>query len=99
MHKRKNMAEFADFGTKWAIIKTGGKQYKVKEGDSLKVEKLGGKTIEFDNLLNGGKVKATILKEFKAPKVRIVKFHPKKRYKRNRGHRQLISLIKIGKIE
>ena len=84
----------AEFG----IIKTGGKQYKVKEGDSLKVEKLEGKTIEFDDLLNKGKVKATIIKEFKAPKVKIVKFHPKKRYKRIKGHRQNLSIIKIEKI-
>jgi len=85
------MAEFA-------IIKTGGKQYKVKVGDTLKVEKLEGKTIEFDDLLNGGKIKASIISEFKAPKVRIVKFHAKKRYKRNKGHRQKLSIIKIDKI-
>jgi len=85
------MAEFA-------IIKTGGKQYKVKVGESLKVEKLEGKTIEFDNLLDGGKVKASIVSQIKAPKVKIVKFHAKKRYKRNKGHRQNLSIIKIDKI-
>lgn len=82
----------------FAIIKTGGKQYKVKVGDTLKVEKLEGRTAEFKDLLNGGKVSAAIVSNIKAPKVRVLKFHAKKRYKRIIGHRQNLSIIKIEKI-
>lgn len=84
---------------KFAIIKTGGKQYKVKVSDVLKVEKISEqKKIVFEDLLGGKKVTASILEQIKIPKVRIVKFHPKKRYKRIKGHRQNLSIIKIEKI-
>jgi len=83
----------------FAIIKTGGKQYKVRVGDSLKVEKLLEKNLEFVDLLNGKKVLAEVQGEGKSPKVRILKFKAKKRYKRVRGHRQRYSLIKIEKIQ
>lgn len=88
----------------FAIIKTGGKQYKVKVGDTLKVEKIrqladqkSGK-IELTDILEGKKVFCEVLKSGKYPKVRVLKFHPKKRYKRNKGHRQAYSEIKITKI-
>jgi len=82
-----------------AIIKTGGKQYKVRVGDSLKVEKLSENNLEFVDLLNGKKVLAKVQGEGKSSKVRILKFKAKKRYKRVRGHRQRYSLIKIEKIQ
>ncbi len=82
----------------FAVIKTGGKQYKVSVGDIIKVEKLKGKKIEFADLLNNKKVSASILEDKKAKKVHIVKFRPKKNYKRNTGHRQTLSLVKIDKI-
>lgn len=82
-----------------AVIKTGGKQYKVRVGDSLKVEKLSQKSLEFVDLLGGKKVIAKVESEGKLPKVRILKFKAKKRYKRVRGHRQHYSLIKIEKIQ
>ena len=83
-----------------AVIKTGGKQYKVKEGDEILVEKLAGKTktLEFIDLLNGKKVKASKKEEKKGPKVRIFKYKSKTGYKRTKGHRQNNSLIKIDKI-
>jgi len=92
----------------FAIIKTGGKQYKVREGDILKVEKLIGKSargrsasggnIEFKDLLSDKKISAKVLLEGKLAKVRVLKFKPKKRYKRIKGHRQSYSQIKIESI-
>ncbi len=100
-----------------AIIKTGGKQYLVKEGQELKVEKLDleeGQSLELEAMLltdeegkevkvgtpfvAGSKVKATVLSQNKDKKVSVVKYKPKSRYRRNVGHRQLYSLIKIEKI-
>lgn len=85
----------------FAIIKTGGKQYKVKIGDVLKVEKLPetkGKQVEFSDILGGKTVVAERILEGRGPKVRILKFHPKKHYKRVTGARQNFSQIKILKI-
>jgi large subunit ribosomal protein L21 len=84
----------------FAIIKTGGKQYKVKVNDKIKVEKLEAKdTLEFDDILFGKKVTAKIIANGKAEKVKILKQHPKKRYKRVNGHRQLYSEIEIINIK
>jgi large subunit ribosomal protein L21 len=96
-----------------AVIKTGGKQYLVKEGLVLTVEKLTGKegdTIEFDALLTddgsdtkvgtpvSGKVSGTIVEHDRAKKVVVVKYKAKSRYYKKRGHRQPFSKVKIGKI-
>lgn len=88
----------------FAVIKTGGKQYKVKVGDTLKVEKISDGTdkkdakLKFDDILFGKEVTAVKIADGKLKKVRILKFRPKKRYKRIRGHRQSFSEIKIEKI-
>lgn len=84
----------------FAVIKTGGKQYKVKVGDVLKVEKISSKDdkLSFEDILGGKKVTGTKVLDGKLPKVRVLKFHPKKRYKRVTGHRQAFSQIKIEKI-
>ncbi len=99
--------------SKIAVIKTGGKQYKVKEGETLRVEKLDkeeGSKVKFDTLLVatadgkevnigkptlGQKVEAEIKKHAKDKKVSVVKYKNKTRYKRNVGHRQPFSEIKI----
>lgn len=79
-----------------AVIKTGGKQYKVAVGDTIKVEKIeGDKKIEFKDLLDGKKVTAEIIGEGKLPKVTVYKFKSKKHYQRTVGHRQNYSQIKI----
>jgi len=79
-----------------AVIKTGGKQYKVSEGDKIKIEKKEGDEIVFKEvlLLNDGKktiigqpfvegaeVKARVIRQGRNPKVTIFKYKPKKRYK------------------
>jgi large subunit ribosomal protein L21 len=101
-----------------AIIRTGGKQYEVREGEVLQIEKLPieeGKSIDLEVLLvsdeegkslklgtpsvSGAKVSAKVLAHGKADKVSVVKFKPKSRYRRNVGHRQPFTKIKIEKIE
>lgn len=101
----------------FAVIKTGGKQYVVREGQELKVEKLelpDGEKIEFDALLvsddegtetkvgipvvEGSKVTASVMETGKGKKVMIVKYKPKSRYRRNNGHRQPYTKLKIESI-
>lgn len=101
----------------YAVIKTGGKQYLVKEGSILKIEKLGkkpGEKLEFEAMLTfddtgkearvgrpvveGAKVSGEVLEEGRGEKISVIKFKSKVRYKRNVGHRQWFSKVKIGKI-
>lgn len=102
-----------------AVIKTGGKQYLVKEGDILRIEKLDkkiGDKMSFKDVLlcfdpkkktemelgkptlKVIKVEAEIVAQGKARKVKIIKYKPKIRYHRDRGHRQLYTEVKILKI-
>jgi len=88
----------ADF----AVIKTGGKQYKVKTGDVIKVEKIATdpkEKLEFSDLFEGKKVLASIVDAGKSDKVLVVKFKSKKRYMRVLGHRQEFTKIKIDEIK
>lgn len=83
-----------------AIIKTGGKQYKVAVGDKIKVEKIvsDDKKLELADLLHGKKVTAEVIGEGKLDKIIVFKQHPKKRYSRTNGHRQNYTEIKIVSI-
>ena len=99
---------------KIAVIHTGGKQYKVQEGETLKVEKLEaeiGKKVKLETLLIaegdnfelgtpslGAKVEAEVLETAKGKKVTVVKYKNKTRYKKTVGHRQMFTAIKIMKI-
>ena len=74
----------------YAIVKTGGKQYKVSTGDCLNVEKLEGEA--------GTKVEATIVEQFKGEKQLVFKFKKRKNYKKLRGHRQQLTRIQITSI-
>ncbi len=97
-----------------AVIQTGGKQYLVKLGDMLKVEKLAknaGEQVSFDVLMTaddsgvkvgkptlGAKVTAEVVAQGRAPKIEVVKYKAKSRYTRRVGHRQAFTAIKITKI-
>lgn len=94
-----------------AVIKTGGKQYLVKEGQIVTVEKLPGAekdgSVEFETLLvddgsetnlKAGKVSGTVVAEGRAKKIVVVKYKAKSRYYKKRGHRQPFTKIKVGKI-
>ncbi len=100
----------------FAVIKTGGKQYRVEEGDILPVEKLGvekGQKIGFDRVLliddgeatligtpvlEKARVQAEVLENFKDEKVLVFKKKRRKQFRRTRGHRQELTLVKIEKI-
>ena len=76
----------------YAIIATGGKQYKVAEGDVIRVEKLGveaGETVTFDNVL-------AVSNE--GLKVIVYKYKRKTGYHKKNGHRQQYTAVKIEKI-
>ena len=98
----------------YAIIATGGKQYKVAEGDVIKVEKLGveaGETVTFDNVIavsNDGLkvgedvkdaiVTASVVENGKNRKVIVYKYKRKTGYHKKNGHRQQYTKVKIEKI-
>lgn len=98
---------------KFAIIETGGKQYKVSSGDKLKVEKVEAKEGEnfvFDKVLlsadgdevkigapyvDGGKVEAKVLRQARARKEIVFRYHSKTRYRKMKGHRQHFTEVEI----
>lgn len=100
----------------FAVIKTGGKQYKVASGDMLRVERIAanaGETVQFNEvlMLGGDKpqvgapliedaaVQAEVVDQIKGEKViNFVKRRRKHSSKRTKGHRQKLTLIKIGDI-
>ena len=98
----------------YAIIATGGKQYKVSEGDVIKVEKLDvepGNTVTFDKVIaisdNGLKVagdvtnstvSATVMEQGKGKKVIVYRYKRKTGYHKKNGHRQAYTQVKIDKI-
>lgn len=96
----------------YAIIETGGKQYRVKEGDELYVEKLPaevGETVDFSVLAyfdgeklateTNAKVRAKVAQHGKGKKLIVFKYKPKKNYRRKQGHRQPYTKVVIEKIE
>ena len=89
----------------YAIIKTGGKQYKVSEGDEIIIEKLVFALVDGENVkigqpkVEGAKVTASVVKNGKGPKIRIFKYKHKTNYRRRMGHRQPFTKVKIEKIE
>ena len=98
----------------YAIIATGGKQYKVSEGDVIRVEKLdveAGNTVTFDQVIavsdNGLKVgeavanatvSGTVMDQGRARKVIVYKYKRKSGYHKKNGHRQAYTQVKIEKI-
>ena len=98
----------------YAIVKTGGKQYRVEKGQYLLVEKLTadeGSTVELEPILFRSedtvfdaeglkkvKVSAKVLGHEKGDKIRVFKFKPKRGYKRTTGHRQNLTRIEITEI-
>ena len=99
----------------FAVIKTGGKQYKVAENDIIVVEKLdteAGKTVTFGDVLmagTGGDVKVgadatatvtgEVIEQRKGNKVLVFKKKRRQNYRRKRGHRQLETVVRITGIK
>jgi len=99
----------------YAVIKTGGKQHKVKPGDIIEVERLqaDGDTVTFhpvlvvddDGTTHFGKdaeratVTAKLVGEQKGDKVQVFKYKNKSGYARRQGHRQLMTLLEISDVK
>ena len=93
----------------FAVIKTGGKQYRVAKDDVIAVEKLpgdAGATVVFDDVLVLGSqvgtprvpnatVTAEVVRQFRDEKKIIFKKRRRKHYRRRNGHRQHLTLVKI----
>ncbi len=98
----------------YAIIATGGKQYKVSEGDVIRVEKLdakAGDTVTFDQVLavsdkalkvgsnvSKATVEATVENQGRGKKIIVYKYKRKTGYHKKNGHRQAYTEVKINKI-
>ena len=98
----------------YAIIATGGKQYKVSEGDEIRVEKLDaevGSAVTFDQVVavSDGSLKVgadvasatvtgTVVSQGKGKKVIVYKYKRKTGYHKKNGHRQAYTQVKIDKI-
>jgi large subunit ribosomal protein L21 len=100
----------------YAVIESGGKQHRVIEGETLKLEKIEvatGETVEFDKvlmvggdtikigtpLLAGSKVTAEVIAHGRHKKIKIIKFNRRKHYRRETGHRQWFTEVKITDIK
>ncbi len=93
----------------FAIIETGGKQYKVSPDDVIKVEKLAGAagdTVTFDRVLMvdgkvgaptlaGASVTATVLEQGRGPKLIVFKKRRRQNSRRKNGHRQDLTVVRI----
>jgi large subunit ribosomal protein L21 len=98
----------------FAIIKTGGKQYIAREGETLFIEKLDAKegdTVTFDEVLmvdsgtakigaptTGTKVTAKVLEQGRAEKIVVVHYLQKSRYHKKNGHRQPFTKVLIENV-
>ena len=99
----------------YAVIKTGGKQYRVEEGQTLLVERLpddAGATVSLEPVLFRSddvvfdadglakvKVDAKVVEHVRGEKLRVFKFKPKRGYKRRTGHRQELTRIEVTEIK
>jgi len=99
----------------YAIVKTGGKQYRVEKGQTLLVERLraeAGATIALEPVLFRSeetvfdadglakvKVEGKVVEHLRGPKLRVFKFKPKRGYKRRTGHRQELTRIEVTEIK
>ena len=96
----------------YAVIRTGGKQYRVAPGDVVKIESVtGGPTVEFSDVLavSGepgtvkkpakAKVTAEVVGQGRGEKVLVFHFKRKKQYKKLQGHRQNFTEVRIDSIE
>ena len=97
----------------YAVFQSGGKQHRVAEGQTVRLEKLDaetGATVEFDKVLlvangddvkvgapfvEGGKIQAEVVTHGRGKKIKIVKFRRRKHSRKQMGHRQWFTEVKI----
>ncbi len=98
----------------YAVIETGGKQYRVEKGTSLLVDRLGAKEGEKVSLrpvmfrdkevvadakgLEKVKVEAKVAEHLRGPKIKVFKYKPKKGYRRRAGHRSELTKLEVTEI-
>ncbi|MBA3334334.1 MAG: 50S ribosomal protein L21 [Acidobacteria bacterium] len=94
----------------YAIIRTGGKQFAVEDGQTIRVpsiDKKEGESIEIESMLSGegsdmklggAMINATVVSHGRGDKIIVFKKKRRKQYKRKQGHRQDYTEIKIDKI-
>ncbi len=99
----------------YAVIESGGKQYKVEKGSSLLVDRLGaeqGATVSLRAVmfrdkevvadpkeLEKVKVEATVAEHLRGPKVKVFKYKPKKGYRRRAGHRSELTRLEVTELK
>jgi len=99
----------------YAVVRVGGKQYRVEQGDSLVVDRLSaepGDSVALEPLLYAGddtvfdpgelakvKVEAVVTGHERGQKVRVLKFKPKRGYKRTQGHRSELTRLEIKQVK
>jgi large subunit ribosomal protein L21 len=98
----------------YAVIRTGGKQYRVAPGDVLKIERAAAdenNIVEFSDVLafsgetgsvtqpSTAKVVGTVISEGRGAKVLVFHFKRKKQYKKLQGHRQAYTEVRINEIQ
>ncbi|MGB0720617.1 MAG: 50S ribosomal protein L21 [Bdellovibrionales bacterium] len=97
----------------FAIIRTGGKQYRVQKDDKIEIEKLDvkdGEKVDFDDILfvdgkigdpvvKGAKVAGKVIAQTRGPKITIFKKKRRQNYRRKKGHRQDLTLVQITDIK
>jgi len=95
-----------------AVIRTGGKQYRVAPGDIIEVERLEaepGSTVTFDDVLMlgeavgtptlaGKQVTGEVVAQGRGPRLTVFKKKRRKNYRRTQGHRQHLTRVRIGEI-
>lgn len=99
----------------YAVVETGGKQYKVEQGTSLLVDRLDAKegdkvalravmfrdteVVAAPKELEKVKVEATVGEHLRGPKVKVFKYKPKKGYRRRAGHRSELTRLEVTELK
>jgi large subunit ribosomal protein L21 len=99
----------------YAIVETGGKQYRVEKGTSLLVDRLSAKegdkvalravmfrdddVVTTPGELEKVKVEATVAEHLRGPKIKVFKYKPKKGYRRRAGHRSELTKLEVTEVK
>jgi large subunit ribosomal protein L21 len=99
----------------YAVVESGGKQYRVEKGTSLLVDRLsakegdkvalravmfrGDKVVAEPGELEKVKVEATVAEHLRGPKIKVFKYKPKKGYRRRAGHRSELTKLEVTELK
>jgi large subunit ribosomal protein L21 len=99
----------------YAVIESGGKQYRVEEGSSLLVDRIDAKqgdkvslrpvmfrdgdVLVGEKALAGVKVEAKVAEHLRGPKIKVFKYKPKKGYRRRAGHRSELTRLEVTELK